>query len=310
MRNEELRSQKSAKWLMYGMPLCAVLCAVLNAAPVFGQVKIDINGVLEWDKQEINAVVSLDMASSGLKLPNGRMQGEALIASEYIRLIRPAILNLQVDSSSTVADLVERGEWSFLDIENLALQVRAVPPALSPDLSRLLAFYTLSINDISSAFIRHDRPSEVPVTLTPVSAPSYTGIIIIAAENLPIYGTRSAALLRPCLFPKIWDTEMRLIFERNMLNPRVGAMVRYFSMRDIFAGGPSGLSREITAVVGNRPLRIFAHSVFGMQPTDPIIGREDALQIISSKENRSLLSEGRVAVIIDNTLLKSPLSGK
>ncbi|MDR2718342.1 MAG: polymerase [Treponema sp.] len=285
------------------------MCAVFNAVSVFAQEKIAINGALEWDKQEINAVVSLDMASSGLKLPNGRMQGEALIASEYIRLIRPAILNIQVDSSSTVADLVRRGEWSFLDVENLALQVRAVPPALSPDLSSLLAFYTLAINDISAALIRHQRPSEVPVTLTPVSAPAYTGIVIIAAENLPVYGTRSAALLRPCLFPKIWDTEMKLVFERNMLNPRAGAMVRYFSMRDIFAGGPSGLSREIAAVVGSRPLRIFAHSIFGIQPTDPIIGREDVLQIISNRENRSLLREGRVAIIIDDTLLVSPLPG-
>jgi len=300
-----MRNEKLTKRLLFW----ALLCAVLNAAPVFGQIKIDIKGALEWDKQEINAVVSLDMASSGLKLPNGRMQGEALIASEYIGLIRPAILSLQVDSSSTVADLVKRGEWSSLDVENLALQVRTVPPALSPDLANLLAFYTLNINDISGALMRHERPSEVPVTLTPVSAPAYTGIIIIAAENLPVYGTRSAALLRPCLFPKIWDMEMKLIFERNMLKPRSGAMVHYFSMREIFAGGPSGLSREIAAVVGNRPLRIFARGVFGMQPTDPIINKEDALQIISNKENRNLLSEGRVAIIIDDTLLVNPLSG-
>jgi len=301
-----MRNEKLAKRLI----CCALLCAVLCAGYVFAQEKITIKGTLEWDKQEINAIVSLNMASSGLKLPNGRMQGEALIASEYIRLIRPAILNIQVDSSSIVADLVRRGEWSFLDVENLALQVRAVPPALSPDLSSLLAFYTLNINDISAALIRHQRPVEVPVTLTPVSAPAYTGIIIIAAENLPVYGTKSAALLRPCLFPKIWDTEMKLVFERNMLSPRAGAMIHYFSMREIFAGGPSGLSPEITAVVGNRPLRIFAYGVFGIQPTDPIIGREDVLQIISNRENRSLLREGRVAIIIDDALLVSPLSGE
>jgi len=301
-----MRSEKLAKRLT----CCALLCAVLCSVSVFAQEKITINGALEWNKQEINAVVSLDMASSGLKLPNGRMQGEALIASEYVRLIRPALLNIQVDSSSTVADMVKRGEWSFLDVENLALQVRTVPPALSPDLSSLLAFYTLGINDISAALIRHQRPVDIPVTLTPVSAPAYTGIVIIAAENLPVYGTKSSALLRPCLFPKIWDTEMKLIFERNMLSPRAGSMVRYFSMREIFAGGPSGLSREITAVVGSRPLRVFAHGVFGMQPTDPIIGREDVLQIISNKENRNLLREGRVAIIIDDTLLVSPLSGE
>ena len=94
-----------------------------------------------------------------------------------------------------------------------------------------------------------------------------------------------------------------------MLNPEAGTMVRYFTAREIFTGSPSGLSPEITAVVGSHPLRIFARGVFGINPTDPIIGREDALQIISNEGNRALLREGRVAVIIDDAMLKSSLSG-
>jgi len=280
----------------------------LVAALAFGQPKIGISGTVEWDKLEINAVVSLDMASAGLKLPNGRVQSEALIASEYVRLIRPGILNLQVDSSSKIADLVSRGEWNSYDVENIALQGRSVPSALSPDFSNLLAFYSLDIDGISAALIRHRRPAEIPRTLNPIAAPAYTGIIIIADESLPIHGTKSAALARPCLFPKIWDAGMNLIYERNMLNPDVGTMVRYFTKQEIFAVGPSGLSPEITAVVGSRPLRIFARGVFGINPTDLIINNDDALQIISTEENRALLREGRVALIIDDTLLKSPLS--
>jgi hypothetical protein len=280
---------------------------LLSAVSAFSQAKIGIDGAVEWNKMEINATVSLDMASAGLKLPNGRMQSEALIASEYVRLIRPGILNLQVDSSSIVADLVRRGEWNSLDVDNLALQVRAVPPALSADFNSLLAFYTLDMDEISTALIRHERITEIPRTLNPVPAPAYTGIVIIASETLPVHGTRSAALLRPCLFPKIWDSDMNLIFERNMFDPKAGTMVRYFSMREIFATGPSGLSPEITAIVGSRPLRIFASGVFGIQPTDPVISREDALLIISTNENRRLLREGRVAVLIDDTMLKNPL---
>jgi hypothetical protein len=281
---------------------------IFLAVSAFAQPKIGITGTIEWDKREINAVVSLDMASAGLKLPNGRMQSEALIASEYVRLIRPGILNLQVDSSSRVADLVDRGEWNSYDVENIALQGRSVPPALSPDFSSFLASYTLDINGISTALVRHRRPAEIPRTLNPVAVPAYTGIVIIAVETLPVHGMRSAALIRPCLFPKIWDAEMKLIFERNMLNLDVGAMVHYFTEQEIFAAGPSGLSPAITAVVGSRPLRIFARGVFGINPTDPIINSEDALQIISSEENRALLREGRVALIIDETMLKTPLS--
>jgi len=288
--------------------ICLICLFLSIAVAAFGQPKIGITGTVEWDKLEINAVVSLDMASAGLKLPNGRVQSEALIASEYVRLIRPGILNIQVDSSSIIADLVNRGEWNSYDVENIALQGRSVPSALSPDFTSLLAFYSLDIDGISAALIRHRRAAEIPRTLNPVAAPAYTGIIIIAAETLPVHGMKGAALIRPCLFPKIWDTEMKLIFERNMLNTDVGAMVRYFTSREIFAMSPSGLSPAITAVVGDRPLRIFARGVFGMNPTDPIISNDDALQIISSEENRALLREGRVALIVDESMLKIPLS--
>jgi hypothetical protein len=280
---------------------------LLSASVAFGQANIGISGTVEWDKLELNAVISLDLASAGLKLPNGRTQSEALIASEYIRLIRPGILNLPVDSSSNIADLVKRGEWNSADIENIALQVRSVPPALSPDFSSLSASYTLDIDGIRTALIRHRRPSEIPMTLNPVSAPAYTGIIIIAAETLPVHGTKSAALIQPCLFPKIWDTDMKLIFERNMSNPAANTMVRYFTAQEIFTTSPSGLSPAISSVVGNRPLRIIARGVFGINPTDPIISREDALQIISHEGNRNLLREGRIAIIIDDSLLKNPL---
>jgi len=282
---------------------------LFNAMAAFGQPKIGISGTVEWDKLEINAVVSLDMASAGLKLPNGRTQSEALIASEYVRLIRPGILNLQVDSSSNIADLVNRGEWNSYDVENIALQGRSIPSALSPDFSSLLAFYTLDIDGISTALIRHRRPAEIPRTLNPVAAPAYTGIIIIADEALPVHGMRGAALVRPCLFPKIWDAGMNLIYERNMLNPDIGTMIRYFTKQELFADGPSGLSPAIAAVVGSHPLRIFARGAFGANPTDLIINNDDALQIISSEANRALLREGRVALIVNETTLKSPLSG-
>ena len=283
---------------------------IFVAASAFAQTKIGINGAIEWDIMEINTVVSLDLASAGLKLPAGRTQGEALIASEYLRLIRPGILSLQIDSSSTFGDLIERGEWTLPEMENLALQARTVPPALSQDFRSLSASYTLGIAAISTALTRHTRSAQLHGTMSPVPAPSYTGIIIIATDNLPVHGFQGTALPKPCLFPKIWDTDMNLIFDRNMLNPGAGPAAHYFRLRDIFAGGPSGLSAGITAVAGNRPLRIIARGVFGITPTDLIIGGEDALLIISTEENRRLLREGRIAIILDESVLKHPINGE
>jgi hypothetical protein len=277
-------------------------CAGLGA-----QTRIDIAGAVEWDKMEINASVSLELASANIKLPTGRTQAESLISAEYLRLIRPGILSLPVDSSSTIAGLIDRGEFSLLRAENLALGARMVPHALSPDLSALSAAYSVSLAGLSADLVRYRRPAEIPRTLLPVPAPAYTGIIIIADRELPVHGKKSAARPVPCLFPKIWDTEMNLIYERNMLEPGNAVMIRYAPAETIFRPTPSGLSAEIAALVGQSPLRILARGVFGERPTDPIIDRADALLIISSEENRRLLREGRVVIVLDESVLKSGL---
>jgi hypothetical protein len=283
---------------------------LFSSAVLRGQTRINITGTVEWDAMEINAAVSLDLASANIKLPTGRTQAEALIGDEYLKLIRPGILNLPVDSSATIADLIDRGEFSFLRAENLALGARMVPHALSPDLSTLSAAYTVSLAGVSADLIRHSRPAEIPRTLIPVPAPAYTGIIIIASGELPVHGKNSAALPVPCLFPKVWDTGMNLIYERNMLEPRNAqraGIVRYATAESVFRPTPSGLSAEITALVGQSPLRILARGVFGERPTDPVIDRADALLIISSEENRRLLREGRVVIVLDGSVLKTGL---
>jgi hypothetical protein len=121
---------------------------------------------------------------------------------------------------------------------------------------------------------------------------------------------RSTAMPIPCLFPKIWDSDMNLIYERGMLEPRSSFMVRYAPPQSIFQNNPSGLSPELQELVGERPLRIFARGVFGTKPTDLIIDRNDALLIISSEENRRLLSQGRVAIILDESVLRQEFNGQ
>jgi hypothetical protein len=279
-------------------------------AAVWGQAKIGISGALEWEKPGIEISVSLDLASAGLRLPAGRGAGETLIADEYLRLMGPILLSVPVDSSSTLGDLVERGDYSLALAEQLALTARITPPALSPDMTRLGAGYSLDLVKLAAALTRHTRPAEIPRTLSPVPAPAYTGIVIIAPEELPVHGRQGSALLMPCLFPRIRDSGMNVIYERNMLDPRIAAerpMVRYIPADHIFRPGPSGLSPELTALVGPRPLRIFARSVFGIRPTDPVIDREDSLIIISSEENRQLLREGKVVIVLNEEVLKNPV---
>ncbi|MDR0302511.1 MAG: polymerase [Treponema sp.] len=281
---------------------------IILATGVFADDNVCITGVVEWDTLRIKSEVSLDLVKAGIKLPSGRTQGESLLNSGYLRLIQPSILDLQADSSSTVADLINRGEFSLLEADNLALKAQSVPPALSSDLRKISNSYTTDISDITAALMRHTRPSPVMRTLIPVSSAQYTGIIVIASESLPLHGMRSGALAVPCLFPKIWDSNMNLIYERNMLETNNSTMVRYAPLQSIFQNNPSGLTPELIEVVGNRPLRIFAVGVYGINPTDLVIDNRDAKLIISSNDNRRLLSEGRVVFVLNETVLKKEFS--
>jgi len=272
--------------------------------------EIKISGTVEWETMRLDALVTLDLTSAGIKLPAGRTQAESLLSENYLNLIRPFILKLQADSSSTIGDYIERGEFTLLQADTVALGAASVPPAMQPDLRGMSASHTILFSNLCSSLFRHNRPSPIIRTLNPVSSASYTGIIIIAAEELPIHGMRGAALPIPCLFPRIWDSEMNLIYERNTLEARNATMAQYSSSQNIFQNNPTGLTQELRQIVGDRPLRIFARGVFGINPTDLIIDRSDALTIISSEENRKLLSQGKVVIILDDSVLRYEFTGK
>jgi hypothetical protein len=285
------------------MKLPCIFLLFFTVFSAFAQ-KYTISGVIDWEQLQIKADVSLNLASAGISLPTGRYQGEALINSGYVRLIRPGIMGIQADSSSTVGDLLERGELNIDETQTLITNAVKIPPAVSADLKNIFASYILSISSVTAAILRHDTPAQLMRTLTPLSSVQYTGIIIIANEKLPIYGRKTSANIIPCLFPKIWDTDMNLIYEHAMLTQKNIPIVRYCGVQSIFQNNPSGLTNELQDFVGDKPLRIIARATFGVNPTDVIIDHEDALKILSSVENRNILSQGKIAIIIDDSVLK------
>ena len=269
--------------------------------------EINITGVLDWERMQFNSVITVDLQKAGIRLPAGRSQAEALLEDEMPELIRPFINEIQADSSSTVADLINRGELSHAAFME---KVRRMPPSLTPDLSSIFAGYSVNLTGLSAELIRHSRPQTIFAPLIPGSTRNYTGIIIIADEQLPVHGRSTSARVTPCLFPKIWDSDMNLVFERNMIDPAVGrarGLVRYISRDSIMRAAPSAMNDDLTRLVGDNPLRIMARGVFGAVPTDPVIDKDDALLVLSSENNRRLLIEGRIAIVLDRSELSKTI---
>jgi hypothetical protein len=294
------KPQQEMKKIFFGLQIFLLTTA-------WAEPGLDITGAVNWERMEIEAQVTLDLASAGIRLPTGRTQGEELIRAGYSGLIQPQILSVPVDSSHTVADYIQSGDFSLSRAEAFAWKAQLRPPAHSADLSSLNAVYRLNLGDLAAEFLSHTRPSPPPRVVAPPPAADYTGILIIAGEELPLHGTNRSALPLPCLFPKIWDTDMNLVYERNMREVPGGEalMVHYTRQENIFLPSPSGLSAEVSDAVGERPLRILARGVFGIRPTDPIIDRNDAVLILSSENNRRLLREGRVMIVLDDRALEN-----
>ncbi|MDR0708035.1 MAG: polymerase [Treponema sp.] len=291
------------------LPFFVCFAQLAIGQTAIGKPAFDTKSSIDWIDMEIRAQTALNLASANIKLPGGRVRAQQIVEEEYLHLIRPVILNIQVDSSHTVADLLSGRELNLADIGRLSRPANKTPPALSKDMGFMQVSYTVSLKAMSEALLRHSRPSPIRRPLSPVKAPAYTGIIIIATGDLPIHGRNTMSRVQPCIFPKIWDTDMNLIYERSMTDPdkNKNGIVKYVPEEAVFRPTPSGMDEDLEAFIGKNPLRVIARGVFGMNPTDLIIDRSDALLLLSSDGNADLLRYARVVFVLDPAALNASL---
>jgi hypothetical protein len=116
--------------------------------------------------------------------------------------------------------------------------------------------------------------------------------VIYAKGSLPVHGESVEDVARPCLFPRVYDSQMGLVLDRSVELPETlanGGVLGYASAIGVEAGER----------VGSDPMRVMALELFGNRRTDYIISRQDALRILSSPVDRELLRQGRVVVVLD-----------
>ncbi|MDR0383367.1 MAG: polymerase [Spirochaetaceae bacterium] len=271
---------------------------------------IAVIGRLDWENMRIDMELRVPVARAETSPPSGRLRAEEALFSSYLDAARPFIHSVRLDSSGELGSLVASGGLPASLADTLALQAERKSPAYSSDFGYISSSFTIDLKNTSAELMKLGQATrgqirQPPRLIDPLPVAAYTGIIVIADGKLPVHGKKTFAELSPCLFPKIWDTEMNLIYDKNMAAEwgTDFAMARYSALDSVFQNNPSGLSDEIRKVVGVKPLRVIAREVFGINPTDPVIDRADALTILSSEANRRLLNEGRVVFIVPEDVL-------
>jgi hypothetical protein len=279
--------------LAAALPCLAASDGAGNAAAAGDRPMYSTRASVDWKGRVLTVEVELDLAAAGLRLPEGRLTAERMVEHDIPALAKDAVFSLQADSHRRVEDAVADGTIGPEALIALGGLFRVESSSLSKDMRRFISTYSLRLDAVASLFLTGASPSSIRAPLETLPTRDYTGIVIYAKGSLPVHGEDVEGEARPCLFPRVYDSDMDLVLDRSLVLPEVlsgaadGGVLGYASAVGVEAGER----------VGSDPMRIMAIGLFGDQRTDYIVSREDALRILSSAGNRELLRRGKVVVV-------------
>ncbi len=257
--------------------------------------------VQNWETAQVDSKITIDLNKSGLYLPTDRNAAIRLIQQNRSSLLKNAYLSILVDSSHRIGNYLAEEKISFTDINTVINNGKSTAPILSQKLQTAIIYHQNPLQELANLFVKHNAPYTPSFFPFGTASKVYTGILIDARGQLPVHGEYSSEQLNPCLFPKIWNKNMNLIYEKNIVDPdqaKKHSIVLYTGTLD---------ESEYRDRIGTEPLRIIARGVFGDNRTDPIISNEDAERILAKKENIELLRQGKIVIVCDkDTLQVSP----
>lgn len=274
-----------------------VLLVLLTISLYLGAQAFSSSSSVDWTKYSFSSKVKLNVELAGIVIPSGRGAALERMNMQIPNLIKDPLLSLTVDSSNKLGDLVLQDSITLEQLTQLSDSGKKSPSFFTDNGSTMQMDHTISLTDIASLMIKHNIPYTPQLPIERISSRSYTGILIDARGLLPVQGEFVKDKAFPSLFPKIWDENMDLLYEKNMTDSKIAqksGIVRFSS----FINESQYVDR-----IGTDPLRIKARKVFGVYRTDPVISRADALKILSVPENLELLKQGKIVILLDNDVL-------
>ncbi len=275
------------------IPTAAALC-LLSAALLFSKDPgFSADAAVDWAKARITVTVSLALDPSIASVQRAQADAEAAIDSSFTGLLLDKLSPIVLDSSRTVGSLAASDPAFFSWIQTVARGARKSSLHLTADLSRVVAGYEIPLFTDkgiaaplypaeTSALFR--RPGFVPTR-------AFTGIVIYAREPLPLVGEAGNRNAVPAVFPRLFDEEMNVVYEKGMCRPEALAK---WGMAG-YAESPEDL--QAMERCGLYPLVTVARAVFGANRTDLVISSRAVRQILALDSNIELLRQGRVLVI-------------
>jgi hypothetical protein len=270
--------------------------------------------ILRADNEMFNTVVSIDWAKGLLKItattdldldnypfPKARAKAEKVLYDNMPSLFIDALMDVPIDSYYTVRDKLKdelEREDLLQALSHIASKGKKLGSFVTEDFKFLKTNYVYPFygeDGILSLLVIHDEPMPLRNELGFHATRKFSGVVIFAQGKYPVWGDKKKgeSRIQRAFFPKIYDDRMNIVLKKEMCDPK---MVRKWGVV-AYSSSPSEV--QFGERIGSFPLRIIAHGVYGKNNTDIIISREAAGQLLSLQENRALLIQGRVLVIVD-----------
>jgi hypothetical protein len=254
---------------------------------------------INWSTGTLFVTVERSLEAAAARGPAAISQAQRTIRNDAPAILLPVLSNIPFDSRYSVGSLLESSEELITALERAAARSTAVDARATEDLRGATVTFRLDLYpDLGAEFISHNRPVELQSQLGWIPHADHTGILIYAADSLPVFGTEQFAHVEPTLFPGIYYTSgpedlLYRLSEAEHVDPV-----------QLASDGPGAYTADVQAAgladrIGSNPLRILAIGTFGTNPTDIVISETDARLIRSSEHNRRLLQQGRLVIVLD-----------
>jgi hypothetical protein len=277
--------------LAFSLVLLLILCA-----PAHSQIieEVELADSVNWQEGVLDLELTVHLSQEQTFLPSVRFKVEKEIRSNLAVYLQEALGDLNLTSYRKVRE--EAGENPRLNQAIYELAGKSIKGSsyLNQDMTEFIINYRFKLfPDIISLFIDHTRAYSPPKILTYEPTNEFSGVVIYVKGSFPVHGTDASHQLQPCLFPQIYDQQMRLVLDEGMMEPQVLQKWGVMAYTDTLDEKP------FIERIGHTPLRIMATGLFGKYHTDIMIPIDSARKLLYNEHNRDLLTAGKILVICD-----------
>lgn len=248
---------------------------------------------VDWITRKFTSNISLDVDLAGIEMPSGKNTAFSKISTRLPDLVKDPLLTLNVDSNNSIGDMILGRDITYQDVAEIISSSDYTTGYFKKDSSDFTIDHTIGLSNIHSLFVRHSVPYKLQKPIDTIPSKPFTGIIIDARGKLPVHGEFIEDTASPCFFPRVFNDEMDVIYERNMTDPVIAkktGICRYDFSDD---------ETRYNKIAGTNPLHIVALETFGENRSDIVIKKEDALKITCIPENLELLKNGKIVILLD-----------